>query len=906
MSSPQPPAWQSPDGQSPDGQSPNGQPPARPGPGQGGDDTRRRRPQAPYVRPDQPTPGPVHDTVRVPPGRPASQGASRPTGSSGLPKSPDQHTSTGRRGLFGRRDRSHRRRVDDASQTVGSVAWTSGRPTRTGSLASSLQNFLSKPRMRGLATIGEHTGPARLRWILIDSAAVLLLLAVATLAFRLTYGVNWLWVTCLGGAVLGIGLGVLGALRRFPTWIMAIGVAAVYLVFGSFLAMPDQATATVVPNLRTLRGLVLGVVQAPKQSLTIDAPIGETGSLLVVPLLTMLIAAVLAVSIGLRSGRPGLAWLPCAGAMLVGIAFGVQSPYLPALLGAAFFVVALVWTAHRRSFLRQSLLRQRRRFGVRSVASAAAVLLLSSGVAVAAQPVVDSAAPRQVLRDVVVPPLDVRAYPSPLQGFRANLKDHKKDVLYTVSGMPEGGALRLATLDAYDGRTFTVSNSLKPGPGTFKRIGTRVPEQMPGDPVQLRVTVNQGGGPFVPTIGQTTGLTFTGDRALDLDDNLFYNPATGTALDTAGLREGDTYTVDAVVGYQPAQNEFRESEPGSIEMPSAEQVPDEIKDRAQQWASAADSPGAVAIKLEAELRKGFYSNGLENDVPSLSGHSTYRLAKLITDNKGQMIGDEEQYATAMALMARELGLPSRVVYGYRPAGGQSGDVQITGADVSAWVEINFEKYGWVIFTPTPDKSRVPKPDDNPQEAKPRPQVENPPPPAERPEQPPPDNTPPQPSEEDPDDPDGINWRLVLIMVAVIGIPLLLLIAPIVTVLAIKARRRKKRMTQDSLTDRVAGGWAEMIDRARDLGAAPDVQATRIETATVLAEQFPQTDVGSYTPSLLARRADWATFGPTTPTDAQVAGYWDGVGSVVTTMGRSVGGWRRVRGALSLRSLRPPR
>lgn len=869
-----------------------------------------RRPSAPraeQVGPGQQAHDPAHDTVRVQPGaEPGPDQGSRPS---------RQTTRAGRTGLLGgltgrtgAADRPTGRSADDQSHTMGPAAWASGRSTRTSSLASSLAALWgTKPRMRGLTTIGEHQGRDRLVWILADCVAVLALLAVATIAFRLTYGVNWLWVTCLGGAVLGVGLGVLGALRRLPTWVMAVLVAAVYLIFGSFLAMPEQATGMVVPNVRTLRGLILGVVQAPKQSLTIDAPIGETGSLLVVPLLTMLIAAVAAISIGLRSGRPGLAWLPCAAAMLIGIAFGVQTPYLPAVLGTAFFVLTLVWTAYRRTFLRQALLRQRRRVGVRALTSAALVLALSSGVAFAAQPVVDSAAPRQVLRDVVVPPLDVHRYPSPLQGFRANLKDHKEDVLYTVSGLPDGAAVRLATLDAYDGRTFNVSNSDQPGPGAFKRIGTRVPEQTPGDPVQLQVTVNSGGGHWVPTVGQTTGLEFTGERALDLEDNLFYNPSTGTALDTVPLQEGDTYTVDAVIPYQPAQAEFREAQPGSMDLPPAEPVPDEIKDRGLQWGAAAESPGAVAIKLEAELRKGFYSNGLENDVPSLSGHSAYRLAKLITDHEGQMIGDEEQYAAAMTLMAREMGLPARLVYGYRPEGGQSGDVEIRGADVSAWVEINFEEYGWVVFTPTPDKSRVPKPDDNPQEAKPRPQVENPPPPAERPEQPPPDNTPAQPSEEDDDrDDSGINWRLVAILAAAIGIPLLLIGGPIITVLAIKASRRKKRMTEGALADRVAGGWAELIDRARDLGAGPDVHGTRAETARALVDRFPEAGAGAYTPALLATRADWATFGPTTPTDAQVDSYWGGVTSVVTTMGRSVGGWRRFRGALSLQSLRKPK
>lgn len=65
-----------------------------------------------------------------------------------------------------------------------------------------------------------------------------------------------------------------------------------------------------------------------------------------------------------------------------------------------------------------------------------------------------------------------------------------------------------------------------------------------------------------------------------------------------------------------------------------------------------------------------------------------------------MVGDSEQYASAMALMARELGLPIRVVMGFLPKnddGDISNDrtetvngtstVKFTGNDIEAGVEI---------------------------------------------------------------------------------------------------------------------------------------------------------------------------------------------------------------------------
>ena len=69
----------------------------------------------------------------------------------------------------------------------------------------------------------------------------------------------------------------------------------------------------------------------------------------------------------------------------------------------------------------------------------------------------------------------------------------------------------------------------------------------------------------------------------------------------------------------------------------------------------------------------------------------------------QQAGYCANFATAMAVMARHVGLPARVAAGYLP-----GFIDpLTGAhivrvgDAHAWVEIHFQQYGWVAFDPTP-------------------------------------------------------------------------------------------------------------------------------------------------------------------------------------------------------------
>ena len=69
------------------------------------------------------------------------------------------------------------------------------------------------------------------------------------------------------------------------------------------------------------------------------------------------------------------------------------------------------------------------------------------------------------------------------------------------------------------------------------------------------------------------------------------------------------------------------------------------------------------------------------------------------------------FASAMAIMARSLGMPARVVAGY--TNGQF-DVRhnqwiIRGTDAHAWMQIYFATYGWVNFEPSAGFSRFVRP-----------------------------------------------------------------------------------------------------------------------------------------------------------------------------------------------------
>lgn len=69
----------------------------------------------------------------------------------------------------------------------------------------------------------------------------------------------------------------------------------------------------------------------------------------------------------------------------------------------------------------------------------------------------------------------------------------------------------------------------------------------------------------------------------------------------------------------------------------------------------------------------------------------------------QQAGYCSQFATAMAVMARQVGLPARVAAGYLPGyiDAMTGAHIVRAGDAHAWVEIHFRQHGWVAFDPTP-------------------------------------------------------------------------------------------------------------------------------------------------------------------------------------------------------------
>lgn len=263
-----------------------------------------------------------------------------------------------------------------------------------------------------------------------------------------------------------------------------------------------------------------------------------------------------------------------------------------------------------------------------------------------------------------------------------------------------------------------------------------------------------------------------------------------------------------------------------------------------------------------------------------------------------MVGDDEQYAVAMTLLAGELGIPARVVMGFYPDEKDAGAAAFAanGENIHAWVEVNFDGFGWVPFDPTPPEDQIPNDQNTKPRADPKPQVLQPPPPPQEPVDLPPTLPDDRESEE-----ESVNIAGIVGVILVIGgislAVIALLASPFIIIGAWKASRRRARRTAARSADRIAGGWDELTDRAVDYGARFPAGATRAEEAVRLSDSFAVP-----TATALASRADAEVFGPRDPSAEEVDEFWAEVDGIVVGFGSEARFFTRMKARLSLKSL----
>lgn len=486
-----------------------------------------------------------------------------------------------------------------------------------------------------------------------------------------------------------------------------------------------------------------------------------------------------------------------------------------------------------------------------AVAGPSLVVLVGAMAATALLPSDDPFEPRAL----VDPPMVVVEAASPLPQLGAWAKNPDTP-LFRVSG--DRVPLRLVTLDQYDGVQWRAATRFAP----FGTVGE--PLLPPGDlrrTTTVVVAFDRLGGRWLPTPGDPTSTT-ADDAVIDLRTGTLYDPEVDPATDYEVTAVTDAPRPDSLLGATVLGTE------GSRQFLDVPGLPAELASYAEQVTAGTQTPYEQAMALESAVKNDRRLSG-----ESISGSAYWRVQKFLlgeAGSAGARVGTSEQFATAFTVLARYVGLPTRVVVGFKPGDEQSDGTRIVrGSDALAWPEVYFDRLGWVPFSPTPrddtftrDRPRItsspPLADDAPPAdlaggARPEPDAESAPTP-----------------EAAPVAEDRAWWPWVALA---LGLPLLLVVA---------ARRvRSLRHRRRGAT----GAWAEVLDTL----ALAGVPAARSAAATDVADGADRR-WGISATRRVADLAERVAFGPGAVADAGVRSE---LREVRRAARRSTSWWRRL-------------
>jgi protein-glutamine gamma-glutamyltransferase len=631
--------------------------------------------------------------------------------------------------------------------------------------------------------------------------------------------------------------------------------AAVRAPLGLLLGATAGTAALLLPSGAALSGAGLRVVAGSVlhgwlRSLESTLPAHPDLTLVgFVPALVLL-AAVVGIEWLRRGVAPPLTLLPSLAVLVLAQLFA-SVDWLPAVgLAAAYGVGAGVVLADGLRWTET----------VGPALSVVLVAVLGGGVLAVTDPV---GGPAWSMQDRIAPSTVTGGAVSPLAELAGRL-DRPDEVVFTARADAPVTRWPLVVLDDYDGAGFTSSARYRP-------LGAQLPPDptltVPVRPTAADVTVAAGfTGPWLP--GQGGVRSVEGLRpAVDPETgNLLLPDGAASAryrLAWFAPQPGPEQLVGAAVDPEAGGTEINGTLPAAVTTAAAGAV------------RGAPPSFDTALTLERWFRDNY---GLAGADQRPTGSGDVQLGRFLTDSRS---GTSEQFAAAYVLMARAVGIPARLVVGFRPGpAGPDGVQVVRNGDAFAWPEVAVAGAGWVPLDPTGGAREATGPSaatDAATETARRRAAAQPVAPA-----PAPPAAVAMPPDAEPISLPG-RWDAVLAAagIAVAGVVLLALLG----VPSIKrVRRARRRRSQGS--GAVVGAWLEVRDRLRDHG----VEATTDMTVRDLRRPAGPVLNGSGAElERLARCVDEA--------------LWSGAVAPADLAARAWGAEKSIRGALTEQPLR---
>jgi transglutaminase-like putative cysteine protease len=519
------------------------------------------------------------------------------------------------------------------------------------------------------------------------------LVAVSTLSPLLDGASWWLGIAMLGAVILCSAAAArsMGARTGVGT-LVAVGVWLAMLVL--FFAS-STAIGLVIPTWDTVeafRGLTFdGIRSINRQGTPAEADLGIRFILAV----GAGAFAVLADVIALVLRMPALVGIPLVAIALVpSFVIGDVNLIALALCAAAYLV--LLWADTRA---RQSARKQPHgMLGIGAFAVIGSLLLAATAPGYNGESLFQATGGSSFGRGV-----------SPLVDLGKDLRRPGGARQFTYSTTTDESLyFRLLTLDQFDGTTWSASRATErvlnepdlmvEVPGLSTDIVT--------EPTTTTIEVGPMVAPWVP-------VPFPSVRVVGLSGRWLWDVDGLTLSSRLSSASGQTYIAESVL-IKPTRDQLIAA-PGAypeevrrfLELP--EEIPAIITDTAREVAGEATNGFDKAFALQHFLRSTDFTYSIEAPVEDgYDGDGFDVIAEFLEKKSGYCV----HYASAMAIMARALGIPARVSLGYLPGdrlggAGERRNYTVGTDDLHSWSELYFAGIGWVPFEPTPGRGYVP-------------------------------------------------------------------------------------------------------------------------------------------------------------------------------------------------------
>ncbi|UKF30832.1 transglutaminase TgpA family protein [Clavibacter phaseoli] len=570
------------------------------------------------------------------------------------------------------------------------------------------------------------SGRAAARWPLTAALGVALLAGAASLHLLVEPGAWFLLCVVIVAAVLGSA-----ALLRslgVPRLLASLGGLVLLVLLVTLVFAGRTAVLGVIPTPETVRTLLAVGEQAGQEIYRRSAPVPPLASIVFVIVASIGALAVVldvlahALRLPAVTGLPLLVLVSVPGAVLVG-EFSVWSFAVTALAWFAVLAADARETDREGGWRGSGLLGGSRpapppaprRSSSGRPAGSARTTLASAGALAGGAVVLSLVAP------AIVPGLTSATFPTasgsgqggsrvvnPILDLGDDLRrpvDVEALRYSTASLTPL--YFKVTTLSRFEGDEWAPSPLRPPDGNTVDAIGPDLGSgsDVPSEEVEARVQVEGSSSAWLPA-------PYAPRSVSGLEGSWRWSEQ-GLAIRSSDSDSRDqSYTVRSELP-RPEREQLEAVAPATdddlqpyLQIPSG--TPDIVASTTAEVLAGIDSPYDQALALQEFFTGGQFRYSEDAPVEQgYDGSGVDVVGEFLRVRSGYCV----HFASAMAIMAREAGIPSRVAVGYLPGDqvGRDGDLityRVGSHDLHSWPELYFSGIGWIAFEPTPGRGQA--------------------------------------------------------------------------------------------------------------------------------------------------------------------------------------------------------